>query len=77
MYTECGGEITSPGLIESPTSNNEYNVKTGEYHYVNCTWIVRAPSDQIIQIAYVSICSLILIYLLTIKCLFSVLQNSN
>jgi len=52
ICTDCGGEMTTPGLIKSPVI-----MKNFEKIYpdnLNCTWIIRAPSKQIIQLVYVS-----------------------
>jgi len=49
----CGGEITTPGQIKFPADivesrgNNEYP------NSENCTWIIRAPPRQVIQLVYV------------------------
>lgn len=51
----CGGEITSPGFIKSPISFNEDDEEPNAYpNDANCTWIIRAPPDQVVQLAYVS-----------------------
>lgn len=66
MKTGCGAEITSPGLIKYPFISNEDIDTVTKYQYLNCTWIIRAPLDQIVQIAYVLICSLLLMHSLSI-----------
>ncbi|XP_022177373.1 cubilin-like [Myzus persicae] len=48
----CGSEITTPGTIKSPMS---YETLYGIHGYprnLNCTWIVRAPPEQIVQLVF-------------------------
>lgn len=48
--TECGGEITSPGIIKSPLAIDKI---FGIFKYpddANCTWVIRAPPDQTVQL---------------------------
>ncbi|KAL5234243.1 hypothetical protein ACI65C_001653 [Semiaphis heraclei] len=48
----CGSEITSPGSIKSPIS---FDKLFGIYGYpsnANCTWIIRAPPDQVVQLIF-------------------------
>lgn len=51
--TECGGEITSPGIIKSPLAIDKIFGTSRYPDDANCTWIVRAPPDQIVQLVYV------------------------
>ena len=43
-YPECGGTITSPTIISSPSHPDTY------YNNLNCTWRIEAPADQVIDI---------------------------
>uniref|UniRef100_A0A2H8TEF1 Cubilin n=1 Tax=Melanaphis sacchari TaxID=742174 RepID=A0A2H8TEF1_9HEMI len=51
----CGSEITTPGSIKSPLSFNNAYYGPGRYGYpsnLNCTWIIRAPPGQVIQLVF-------------------------
>ncbi|CAI6368736.1 unnamed protein product [Macrosiphum euphorbiae] len=48
----CGGEIAIPGIIKYPTTINPLS---GTYEYpdnANCSWIIRAPPGQAVQIVF-------------------------
>jgi hypothetical protein len=46
----CGGEISAPGIIKSPISASNM----GKYpNDANCTWIIRAPPNQVVWLVYV------------------------
>ncbi|XP_029345463.1 cubilin isoform X3 [Acyrthosiphon pisum] len=48
----CGGEITIPGIIKYPMTIDPLS---GTYEYpdnTNCSWIIRAPPDQVVQIVF-------------------------
>ncbi|XP_029345465.1 cubilin isoform X2 [Acyrthosiphon pisum] len=50
--TTCGGEITSPGIIKSPMTIDPL-LGTPRYpDNANCTWIIRAPPDQVVQLKF-------------------------
>lgn len=53
-FIGCGGEIITPGIITSPVNYiNEYGFVTDLNEYannLNCTWIIRAPPEQVIQL---------------------------
>lgn len=55
MYTGCGGEIKSPGLIKSPINYEEDESDTTNVYPsdADCTWIIRAPPDQVVLLKYV------------------------
>ncbi|XP_046451773.1 cubilin-like isoform X2 [Daphnia pulex] len=46
---ECGGTITSPTIISSPSHPDTY------YNNLNCTWRIEAPADQVIDIKFQSL----------------------
>jgi len=46
LLVECGGRITSATTIRSPMNDDTY------FHNLNCTWIVEAPSNQVIDIKF-------------------------
>lgn len=82
MCIDCGGEITSPGFIRSPVSFSEDEEADAYPDEANCTWIIRAPPDQVVQLAYVSLRSFMpneftILLFIFIEDLFSVLLNSN
>ncbi len=41
---ECGGRITTPTIISSPSHPDTY------YNNLNCTWRIEAPIDQVVDI---------------------------
>ena len=41
---ECGGRITAPTTISSPSHPDTY------YHNLNCTWRIEAPEDRVVDI---------------------------
>ena len=43
---ECGGRITSPTIIRSPSHPDTY------YNNLNCTWTVEASANQVVDIKY-------------------------
>lgn len=50
FFLVCGGQITAPGIIKSPMSP----INNGKYpNDANCTWIIRAPPNQVIWLVYV------------------------
>lgn len=52
--TGCGGLITAPGLIKSPVNYEDtYNYFSGYSNNANCTWVIRAPENQVVQLVYV------------------------
>jgi len=53
LFTGCGSEITTPGTIKSPISFDKLYGGFGYPRNSNCTWIIRAPPEQIVQLRYV------------------------
>lgn len=49
----CGGEITTPGIIKSPSTIDELTGNLGYPSNENCTWIIRALPGQVVRIVYV------------------------
>lgn len=49
----CGGEITIPGIIKSPSAVDEHTGNLGYPSNENCTWIIRALPGQVVRIVYV------------------------
>lgn len=49
----CGGEMTTPGIIKSPSTMDEFNGNLGYPSNANCTWIIRALPGQVVRIVYV------------------------
>ncbi|VVC39263.1 EGF-like, conserved site,EGF-like calcium-binding domain,CUB domain,EGF domain,EGF-like calcium- [Cinara cedri] len=47
---DCGGEITTPGLIKSSIGSDE--LANGYPSNQNCTWIIRAPPGQRVQLVF-------------------------
>lgn len=44
FYSECGGRISFPTIISSPSHPDTY------YNNLNCTWRIEAPIDQVVDI---------------------------
>lgn len=53
VFIGCGSEITTPGLIKSPMSFDNLFGIHGYPRNINCTWIIRAPPEQVVQLVYV------------------------
>ncbi|KAK0075492.1 hypothetical protein PV325_006820, partial [Microctonus aethiopoides] len=48
LEAECGGEINNEEILQTPTSK-----ESSEYFgNVNCTWIIRAPTDKSITLRF-------------------------
>ena len=47
MYlTDCGGILTSPGVITSPNYPNNYD------HHDSCAWLIQAPEGSQVKVGH-------------------------
>ncbi|MBO8666590.1 CUB domain-containing protein, partial [Staphylococcus aureus] len=51
-FQGCGSEITTQGTIKSPISFDRLYGVFGYPRNSNCTWIIRAPPEQIVQLVF-------------------------